>query len=163
MHMVYKVFWIVLVGFLIEWGTALPVYAQEEDIDFISFERSDPDYPQFSVNGNAPSGAGIYNYDAFEFDELENSGEKTSDQHFTTRLNMKVNYALGAANGSLKFGGLFRTKQKELNPDIELFGFDGDFLFSSVQSDFSDDDFLNNEYGQGVGLFPSADALTDFF
>lgn len=29
MYMVYKVFWIVLVGFLIEWGTALPVYAQE--------------------------------------------------------------------------------------------------------------------------------------
>jgi TonB-dependent receptor len=137
--------------------------ADEEDIEFIDFDRSNPDYPQFSVNANAPSGAGIYNYDAYEFDELEDSGEQTSDRHFTTRLNLKMNYGLGDAAGSLKFGGLFRTKQKELNPDIGLFGYEGDFLFSDIQGDFEDDDFLSNEYEQGVGLFPDEDALGNFF
>ncbi|MDX1636638.1 MAG: TonB-dependent receptor [Balneolaceae bacterium] len=135
----------------------------EEDIDFVNFDTSDPDYPQFYIDSAAPSGAGAYNYSAFELDEFENSSELTKDKHFTSRLNMKLNYSLSDLYGEFKFGGLFRTKGNKRDPDIRLYDFDGDFLYSDVRGSFEDEDYLFNEYPQGIGLFPDEDNLGTFW
>ncbi|MEQ8525336.1 TonB-dependent receptor [Gracilimonas sp.] len=136
----------------------------EEDIEFVTFDDADPDYPQFGVNtAGTVFGAGAYSYGNFEFDEFEQSSESTSDQNFTTRLNLKMNYNLGTIAGDLKFGGLFRTKEKITTPRVRLYDYDGDFLYSDVQGDFEDDDFLDNNYQNGIGLFPDPDLLKAFY
>ena len=136
----------------------------EEDIEFVTFDRADPDYPQFGVNSAGTTlGAGAYSYDNFEFDEYEQSSESTSDENLTARLNLKMNYYLGQVAGDLKFGGLFRTKDKETTPRVRLYGYDGDFLYSDVQGDFEDDDFLDNNYQNGIGFFPDPDLLKSFY
>jgi TonB-dependent receptor len=136
----------------------------EENIEFVTFDRSDTDYPKFGVNAaGAAVGAGAYNYSNFEFDEFEQSSESTSDRNLTSRLNLTMNYSVGEIAGKLKFGGLFRTKEKITTPRVRLYDFDGDFLYSDVQSDFEDDDFLDNNYQNGIGLFPDADLLKDYY
>lgn len=136
----------------------------EEDIEFVTFDRSDTDYPQFGVtSAGSALGAGAYSYSNFEFDEFEQSSESTSDENLTGRLNLAMNYNVGEVAGKLKFGGLFRTKDKVTTPRVRLFGYDGDFLYSDVQGDFEDDDFLNNNYPGGIGLFPDPERLEDFY
>ena len=136
----------------------------EEDIEYVTFDRSNTNYPQFGVNAaGSVLGAGAYSYGTFEFDEFENSSESTSDQNFTSRANLSMNYNLGEVAGDLKFGGLFRTKEKKTTPNVRLYGYDGDFLYSDVQGDFEDDDFLDNKYPNGIGLFPDPDLLKNFF
>ncbi|MDR9416474.1 MAG: TonB-dependent receptor [Gracilimonas sp.] len=136
----------------------------EEDVEFVSFDRANNNYPQFILDDSGPAaGASAYNYNAFEFDEFEQSSESTSDQNFTTRLNLNMNYNLGEVSGDLKFGGLFRTKEKVTTPNVRLYGYDGDFLYSDVQGDFEDNNFLDNNYPDGIGLFPDPDLLESFF
>ncbi|MDR8394224.1 TonB-dependent receptor [Aliifodinibius sp. S!AR15-10] len=135
----------------------------EEEIDFMQLTRENPDYPQFSTTSAAPAGAGAYNYDAFEFDGFENSSEQTSDKHFTSRLNMKLNYDLSDIYGELKFGGLYRAKNKERNPDIKIYDYDGDFLYGDVRGSFEDEDYLFGKYPEDVGLFPDEGKLGAFW
>ncbi len=134
-------------------------------IDLITFSNTDPDYPQFNLTPEAQAaGAGAYNYGQFEFNEYSESTEITRDQNFTTRLNLKKFYTIGDdVAGELKFGGLYRTKSKETTPTVNIYGYDGDLLYSDVQSSFNDSDFLFNEYPQGIGLFPGTDAIENFF
>lgn len=140
--------------------------AEEEEIEIMEFDRSDPDYPQFRpTSDGAAVGADAYSYGAFEFDEYEDSFESTTDENLTARLNLKMNYSLGETFGFLKFGGLFRTKEKVTEPNVQLFGYDGapDLTYAAVQGDFLDDDFLDNKYANGVGLNPDPDKLKDFY
>ena len=140
--------------------------AEEEELDIMEFDRSDPDYPQFRpTSDGAAVGAHAYNYGAFEFDEYEDSFETTTDENITARLNMKMNFSLGETFGFLKLGGLFRTKEKITKPNVKLFGYDGapELTYSAVQGDFLDDDFLDNKYANGVGLNPDPEKLEDFF
>jgi TonB-dependent receptor len=134
-------------------------------IDLVTFSNANPDYPQFNLTPEAQAaGAGAYNYGQFEFDEFSESTEITRDQNFTTRLNLKKFYTIGdEIAGELKFGGLYRTKTKETTPTVNIYGYDGDLLWSDVQSGFIDSDFLFNEYAQGIGLFPGADNIENFF
>lgn len=136
----------------------------EDDVEFVSFDVSNPNYPQFLVNATGhSSGAGAYNYNAFEFDEFEQSTESTSDKNITARLNLQTNYSLGDVSGLLKFGGLTRTKEKVTTPNVKLYDYDGDFLYTDVISDFEDNNFLANNYQEGIGQFPDPDRLEDFF
>ncbi|MCG8374608.1 MAG: TonB-dependent receptor, partial [Balneolales bacterium] len=134
-------------------------FESEVAAEDVVFDVSDPDYPQFS---SATTNA--YNYSAYQFDEFEESSEFNSDQNYTARLNLTNNYTLGNdISGELKFGGLVRTKEKERSPDIRIYGYDGNFLWSDVQGSFEDDDFLDGNYANGIGLFPDPDALENFF
>lgn len=139
---------------------------EEEEIEIMEFSRNDPDYPQFSpTSEGAAVGADPYNYSAFEFDEYEESFETTTDENITARLNMKMNYTLGESFGYLKFGGLFRSKEKDTRPNVRLFGYDGEpeLTYSAVQGDFLDENFLDNKYSNGVGLNPDPEKLENFF
>lgn len=136
----------------------------EEDVEIVSFSRNDPDYPQFSITPAGQAfGAGAYNYNEFGYDEFEQSSETTTDQNITTRLNLAMNYLLGKASGTLKFGGLYRTKEKEREPSVRLYDYDGDYEYSMVQGSFVDDDFLNGKYANGVGFSPDPELVDNFF
>lgn len=135
-----------------------------DDVEIMEFGGSDPDYPQFTTTTEGVLyGADAYDYDAFEFDEFEESSENTSDQNITGRLNLHKTYGIGDIVGELSFGGLYRTKEKKTSPNIKLYGYDGDFLYSDVQGSFEDDDFLDGKYPNGIGLFPDPDKLEGFF
>ncbi|MEO1022580.1 MAG: TonB-dependent receptor [Bacteroidota bacterium] len=139
--------------------------AEGDAIDLVTFDRRDPDYPQWNLTPDAATaGAGVYNYDAFEFDSFEENSELTTDQHFTSRLNLTNYYNIGSdVVGELKFGGLFRTKLKDRDPNVQIFDFDGDLQFADVQSDFVDNNFLSNEYAQDLGFVSDADLIREFF
>ncbi|MDX1617978.1 MAG: TonB-dependent receptor [Balneolaceae bacterium] len=135
-----------------------------DDIDFIGFDRSDPDYPQFSLTSAAPAGAGVYNYGSYEFDEMADASEFTSEDHITTRLNLRKDYALSDdVSGFLKFGGKLRFKSKERGLNENIYGdYGGGTTFEDLLSDFEDDDFLFGNYAQGPGLFPGVGTMNDF-
>jgi TonB-dependent receptor len=134
-----------------------------ESIDFMEFNTSNSDYPQFNTSADAPEGAGAYNYSSFEFDEFGNSSEITTDRHFTSRLNLKTFYNLGDIRGELKFGGLYRTKSKDRNLDARIYDYDGDLTYAELQGSFLDDDFLSGEYPNGVGYLPDPEKVESFY
>jgi len=135
-----------------------------DDIDIISFNRSDPDFPQVSLTSDAPAEAGLFNYDSFEFDELVRANEETSDQHFTTRLNLSKEYALSEdVSGILKFGGAARFKSKDQDVEEMVYDYDGSLGYRDLMGDFEDDDYLLGKYPQGLGRFPTSDNLRDFY
>jgi outer membrane receptor protein involved in Fe transport len=145
------------------------IYAQAwedesgDDIDFIGFDRSDTDFPRFALTNEAPPGAGVYNYSAFEFDEYVESSSSTSDQHFTTRINLSKNYVLSDnITGTLKFGGVGRFKSKDQDVTENVYDYDGDLTFEDLLGTFEDSDYLLGKYSQGMGLFPSRSNLRSF-
>src|SRR5699024_919228 len=146
------------------------IYAQAfedqngEDIDFIAFDRSDPDYPQFSLTPQAPA-AGVYKYDAYEFDEFGTANEFTSEHHVTGTLNLRKDYTLSTnVSGFLKFGGKLRFKSKGRGLNESYYdGYNGSTSYNDLLSDFMDEDYLLGKYPNGPGLFPSADNMNSFF
>lgn len=122
--------------------------AEGESIDFMEL-TPDAKYPQYALAPDAPAGAGALSYDRYASDEFEFTRELTSDQHFTSRLNLKTFYDLGAANGFIKFGGLYRTKAKDLNPEKTFFTYEGDKTYSDLLGSFEDEDFFFNQYELG--------------
>ena len=134
------------------------VFEQAIDAEDVVFNNAKTDYPTFSS-----ATANAYDYAAFELDEFEESNELTTDQNLTARLNLSNSYSLGSINGELKFGGLVRSKEKNTTPNVMLYGYDGDFLYADVQGPFEDDDFLDGEYTNGIGLFPDGDKLENFW
>ena len=135
-------------------------YTMEDDMgDFITFDRTDPDYPRFSSAGGDP-----YNYALYEFDEFGDASEITTDQHFTVRLNLKTNYQLSPnVFGYLKYGGLGRFKSKYRNITESIYDYNGPVTFPEMLGDFVDNDFLDNKYENGVGKFPNRSTVTSLF
>ncbi len=129
--------------------------AEGESIDFMEFDRANVNFPQYSVISGAPEGAGPLRYDQYSFDEFMHSSEFTSDKHFTARVNLSSDYNLGSFKGNFKFGGLFRTKEKMLDPKNQFFSYQGDLGYSDVLGDFEDTDYLDNRYEFGVSAGPS--------
>lgn len=147
------------------------IYAQAyedmagEDIEFISFDRSNPDFPQFSTSPAAPAQAGVYQYSQYEFDEFVEASELTTDQHLTTRVNLSKALSVSDdLSGLLKFGGLARFKSKDRNLTENVYdGYNGSTTYEGLIGDFIDDDYLSNNYGsQAVGLFPTDESLGAF-
>lgn len=135
-------------------------FALEDDMgDFISFDHADTDYPQFSSQGVNP-----YEYSSYEFDEFGSATEITTDQHVTLRLNLKTNYQLSEnINGYIKYGGLTRLKSKDRDITENIYDYDGSTTFTQLLGDFEDNDFLNNKYPGGIGLFPNRSNVTGLF
>lgn len=129
--------------------------ADEESIDFMKFDNRDSDYPRFNVTSDAPSSAGALNYDQYAFDEFEYSSELTTDQHFTSRVNLSTNYQLGSFKGNFKFGGLLRFKEKMLDPEKRFFSYEGDLGYTDLLGSFVDNDFLEGRYDLGQSTDPS--------
>ncbi|MCW9708434.1 TonB-dependent receptor [Fodinibius salsisoli] len=146
------------------------IYAQAyedaagEDLEFVGFDRSNVDYPQFSLTPDAPSGAGIYNYGTYEFDEFVDGAELTKDRHVTARLNLSKEIAWSDNfSGIFKVGGLGRFKSKDRALTEDVYGYNGDTTYEGLISDFRDDDYLSGHYANGVGLFPGTDSMRDLF
>ncbi|WP_462319261.1 TonB-dependent receptor [Marinilabilia sp.] len=135
-------------------------YVMEDEMgDFINFDRANPDYPKFSSMGGDP-----YNYSLYEFDEFGDASEITTDQHFTSRLNLKTNFELsGNTHGYLKYGGLARFKSKDRDITENIYDYGGDVTFPEILGNFEDPDFLDNKYEQGVGRFPTRSTVSDLF
>lgn len=127
--------------------------AQEEAIEFMEL-MADELYPQYNVAPGAPAGADPLNYDRYSSDEFEYSREITTDQHFTTRVNLKKLYSLGENKGFFKFGGLVRTKAKDLNPEKQFYEYAGNKTYSDLLGSFEDEDFFHDQYeiGRAVGV-----------
>lgn len=135
-----------------------------EDIEFISFDRIDPDYPQFDLTPQAPAQAGVYNYGSYEFDEFGSSSELTTDQHFTGRFNLSNEFALSdELSGILKVGALGRFKSKDRNLTENIYDYAGGTTYRDLLIDFQDGDYLSGNYANGIGLFPSAVNMNDLF
>lgn len=126
-----------------------------ESIDFMEFDNRDSDYPRFNVTSDAPSSAGALNYDQYAFDEFEYSSELTTDQHFTSRVNLSTNYQIGNFKGNFKFGGLLRFKEKMLDPEKRFFSYEGDLGYTDLLGSFVDNDFLEGRYDFGQSTDPS--------
>ncbi|MBZ9650848.1 TonB-dependent receptor [Psychroflexus montanilacus] len=126
-----------------------------ESIDFMEFDTTDSDYPRFNVSSDAPSGAGVLNYQQYTFDEFESSSEITTDKHFTSRVNLSTNYQVGSFKGNFKFGGLLRMKEKMLDPNKRFFSYEGDLGYTDLLGDFVDNDFLEGRYDFGQSVDPS--------
>lgn len=133
-----------------------------DDISFISFDRSDPDFPQFMLTNDAPPSAGADNYSAFGFDGYEEANESVSEQHVTTKLDLTKNYVLSDnVQGLFKFGGLARFKSKEQDAAVNVYdGYNGSLAYQDIVSDFEDSDYLFGNYQ--LGLFPSKSSLRNF-
>jgi TonB-dependent receptor len=140
-------------------------YALEDDIgDFITFNRSNPDYPQFSVAPGADPSTGIYNYSSYGYDEYGDASEITSDQHFTAKLNATTNFTLsGNSYGFVKYGVLGRFKKKERDITENIYGYNGGIGFQSILGDFEDGSFLSDRYANGIGLFPNRSNVLNLF
>ena len=134
------------------------VFEQGIDAEDVVFNNANTDFPTFSS-----STANAYDYSSFELDEFEESNELTTDKNLTARLNLTNDYSIGSISGELKFGGLIRSKDKNTAPNVMLYGYDGDFLYSDVQGSFEDDNFLDGQYSNGIGLFPDADKLENYW
>lgn len=143
------------------------VYNQEyedadgESIDYMQFDISDPNFPQYSVVPGAPQGASPLNYDNYSLDFLEFTNELTQDQHFTSKLNLKTFYDLGKFKGEFKFGGLYRKKNKTLDPDKQFFSYEGEGVYRDLLGDFEDTNFMDGRYT--IGLAAEPDLVRNWF
>ncbi|MFH5832332.1 TonB-dependent receptor [Halalkalibaculum sp. DA384] len=136
-----------------------------DDIEFIRFDDTDPDYPQFSTTAQAPSAAGVYNYGSFEFDEFGDASELTTDQHITTRLNVAREFTLSPGiSGSVKLGGLGRFKSKDRVLTENIYGdYNGNTTYQEILGNFEDSDYLAGNYAGGIGLFTSGNRMNALF
>lgn len=134
---------------------------QGESIEFMQFDRSDPNFPQYSVIPGSPEGADPLQFQDFSLDALEFTNELTEDQHFTSRLNLKTYYNLGSFQGEFKFGGLYRTKRKSLDPEKQFFSYEGNRTYQDLLGDFEDTDFMGGRYT--IGLAADPQIVRDWF
>lgn len=125
----------------------------EEAIEFMELTGDDK-YPRYDVSPGAPTGAGPLQFSSYEQDEFEFTQELTTDQHFTSKVDMKTTYNLGEMDAELKFGGLFRVKQKTLDAEKNFYSYGGDQTYSDLFGDFAPENFFQGQYEFGQYLDP---------
>lgn len=142
------------------------IYAQEfedgagEAIEFMEL-TPDAKYPQYNVAPGAPAGAGPLNYDQFSNDEFEYSRELTTDKHFTSRVNLKKVYNIDGNQGFFKFGGLLRSKSKDLNPEKTFYSYEGNKTYRDLMGSFEDEEFFQDQYE--IGYAVGVETMRDLF
>lgn len=137
-----------------------------DDIDFVGFDQSDMNFPRVLMTPDAPASAGLYNYGLFEFDEFVDAEEFTSEQHFSTRLNMSKQFDLSdRSSGVLKFGGAVRLKSKELDLTESVYDYDGSSDFQGLIGSYNPgSSYLRGKYpGGGIGQFSDPGKMHDLF
>jgi TonB-dependent receptor len=147
-------------GVQLGWGMSLSRAAEDTPFDDeIVFERDDD--VAYSPNISNPeqvlpgAAAGAYT-GAFEFDKLEAGSGKTTDTDYTAHVDLEIPYQLGeAATGGLKFGILFRNKDKDqqvTEDEYELS--DGDLILGQgIGRSF---DFSGFQPGSAYGFVPNS-------
>lgn len=125
----------------------------EEAIEFMELIGDDK-YPRYNVADGAPAGAGPLQFGSYSQDEFEFTQEITTDQHFSSKVNLKTFYNLGGRTSTLKFGGLYRAKRKYLNPQKTFYEYTGNQTYSDLFGDFSPDNFFQDQYQFGQYLDP---------
>lgn len=131
-------------------------YAEEDepgarDITFVQEELNmdwnlgNPDYPQFNVTNNNPLDPGSFIFDGFELGD-----NLTTDRDYTGSFNLTVPFGFSSGNGSFKFGGRYKNKNKDRIDNIQVFDWEGDddYLLTEVAGTFENPDFLDNKQGE---------------
>ncbi len=96
--------------------------------------------------------------DRFELDALEEENKTTSEEDFNVKLNFELPVELSGNDGSIKFGGRYRTKTKErANSFNEFSALTADYnsLSQVPNNDYSDPDYLaGSQYASGTFATP---------
>jgi TonB-dependent receptor len=121
----------------------------------VTIDRSDPDFPKFTIT----DGVDRFDYNAYEFDEIELTDNTRKDRNVTGKVNIKIPLKIGSHDGFIKTGVKYRDKQKNRINVVKVFGNDfvnaaDEFTLGDVLGDFSDDNFLDNQYVNGLFADP---------
>ena len=124
-------------------------YAEFESEYIILNDNSDPEFPIFRPEDTAFAN----DLSNFEFGEITNETQYTEEEDFNFFVNFELPADIfGAGQGSIKFGG--RTRIKEKTRDNNFFEFDLEDQFPTLADvpnrDYSDPDYLaGSEYQTG--------------
>lgn len=96
--------------------------------------------------------------DKFELDALEEENKSTSEEDFNVKLNFLLPVTLSGNEGSIKFGGRYRSKTKERENTFNEFSAitsDYDLLSQVENNDYTDPDYLaGSQYQSGIFATP---------
>ncbi|MDX2063050.1 MAG: TonB-dependent receptor [Bacteroidia bacterium] len=128
-------------------------YAEEKTPFDISteFDRDELDYRvTFPREGTAPTftttnGTDLYELGEYGFNEGSFSTTLGKDNLWEGRFNLKVPVTVGGNEGFLKFGGNYRSREKEFLPAEEVYGGgdDNEFTLADFAGTFVDGDFID--------------------
>jgi TonB-dependent receptor len=115
----------------------------------IDFETQ-KDFPAFTVNDLPHTDpANVYlDNTQYEFDEATMGNTYAKDINKTAKINFTVPYKLSGAEGTFKFGGKIRAKEKSYDITENVFGYTGsdDLTLDQYAGGTVDDNFLGNRY-----------------
>jgi len=138
----------------------------------IDFDVTDPQWPVAEYPKREDS-ALAFAYDRYELDELLFEESLVTDENIATRLNIQIPYTLNENNqGFIKFGGKYRTKDKERDIKSQVFGayFEQTNLYPgvgpelsllTVDAGFFDSNFLDQGYV--LEYMPSPEKIREFY
>ncbi len=138
-------------------------YAEYEIGDAIGLNANlgNPRYPSFS-----PTNASDATLSNFELKEFTEENQFTEEEDFNAFLNFELPADIfGAGDGTIKFGGRFKSKNKERNNDfIEAEPITGFETLADIQTkDYTKSDFLaGNQYAAGEFVDPAFLGTLDF-
>lgn len=135
-----------------------PVFVTE-DLDF-NVDLSDRDQPRYTEStGN------LENYSAYEFDEYEVNDNLTTDNDFTSSVDVSLPFRMGDLTSTLKLGGKARIKTKDRENRVTIYdGYDGDLMLTDMLGGFTDSDFYRDCQGcYSMGRVAGARESWQFF
>ncbi|NER84138.1 MAG: TonB-dependent receptor [Leptolyngbya sp. SIO1D8] len=121
----------------------------------VTIDRSDPDFPRFTIT----DGTDRFDYSQYEFDELELTDRLRTDRNITGKINLKIPIKINSNEGFVKAGIKYRDKKKDRINNVQVYGNDfinpaDEFTLADVLGDFSDGDFLDSQYNNGLFADP---------
>ena len=164
-------------AFTIDWSVAFASAEEEEPNRIDTTFRGEFDSGSFGLDitdgitptlifGDAASSSAYYDASNYEFDDLELTNGLSRDNEVSGRFNLRVDQPLFGRPGHLQFGGVYRSRDKVYNLDLDVFdGFNAPAGFAG-NSDLPLSDFLASPVTYGldnIGPTPSATAIRDFF
>lgn len=130
-------------------------YAVDDEIG-LNLALNDPFFPLVT-----PADAGDAEASNFEFKELTEENQYTEEADFNARLDFELPVNIGGQNGSIKFGGRLRNKNKFRDNnffEFEPLTSDYDNLELTNPVDYSEENYLAGEQ-YAVGLFPTEEFI----
>lgn len=120
--------------------------AEQLSIDF----DSNKEYPSFIVN-DVPNNSPVNDYlntSLYEFDEVTFGNTYAQDVNKTAKLNIMMPFQINKNEGSVKFGGKVRFKEKNYSVTENVFGYTGteDLTLDQYAGGHVDDNFMEGRY-----------------
>jgi TonB-dependent receptor len=135
----------------------------------MKFDITDPDWPTISYSNEGDDQL-VTNYEKYEFDGLLLENNIIKDINITAKLNLEIPYR----NGSFKFGGKVRMKDKNRDDNSQVYsgypyskfinpypGIVNPLTLHGVSDGFSDPNLLN--HGYVIEAMPAPDMMRDFY